>query len=364
MKNFYSSIPAILIVITAFFAVTCTGKKNKSEYLPTASGKPGDVIIMMDSIRWKGPLGDELRKTFNAEVPGLPRDEPMFNLIHVHPRLGNTLLTQIRNLVFVFTLQPDSPGSQMLKERLDKATLQRIASDTSFFIYTETDEFARGQEVMYLFGSTEEHLIKKIRENRQHIQNFFNELEKKRLVEKIKSTTTTRGITELLKREYGFELRVPFGFKVADSQQDFIWLRQMDAQVDKNVFVSWKPYESEYQFLPDSLIAWRNSITRKYLFEDPENPLSYLVTETSVPFKPVKARQISLNKMFAMELRGLWRTNNRTMGGPFICYAIASPETSRLYYLEGFCFSPGKDQRETIRELEAILSTFQPVSRP
>ncbi len=353
---------SFLALTIVMAATACTFKNNRSENLPSASGKPGDIIIMMDSLRWKGPLGDELRKTFKAEVPGLPREEPMFNLIHVHPRLGNTLLTQIRNLIFVFTLQPDSPGSRMLKDRMDEATLNRIATDTSFFIYTEVDEFARGQEVMYLFGPTEEQLIKKIRENRQNIQNFFNDLEKKRLVEKINTTTTTKGITEMLKRDYGFELRVPFGFKVADSQTDFVWLRQIDAYVDKDVFISWKPYESEYQFLPDSLIAWRNSITRRYIFEDPENPNSYLVTETSIPYKPVKARQTTVNQMFAMELRGLWRTNNRTMGGPFIAYALASPQSGRIYYLEGFCFSPGKDQRETIRELEAILSTFRLVA--
>lgn len=350
-----------LVIPVLFLAVACSSKKNKSEYLPSASGKPGDLIVMMDSLRWKGPLGDELRKTFKAEVPGLPRDEPMFNLIHVHPRINNTLLTQIRNLVFVFTLEPESQGSRMLKERFDEQTLNRIATDTSFFIYTEKDEFARGQEVMYLFSATEEQLIKKLRENRQQIQNFFSDLEKKRMVQNILSTTTTKGITEMLKREYGFELRIPFGFKVADTQKDFVWLRQMDAHIDKDVFVSWKPYESEYQFLPDSIVAWKNEITRKYIFEDPDNPESYLVAETTVPFKPVKARQTRVSGQFAMELRGLWRTNNRTMGGPFISYTVAIPETGKIYYLEGFCFSPGKDQRETIRELEAILSTFRTV---
>lgn len=347
------------IIPALIFFLACSSKKRNSEYLPSASGKPGDVIVMMDSLRWKGPLGDELRKIFKAEVPGLPRDEPMFNLIHVHPRINNTLLTQIRNLVFVFTLEPDSPGSRMLKERFNEETLQRIATDTSFFLFTEQNEFARGQEVMYLFGPTEEQLIKKLRENRENIQYFFNNLEKKRLIQNILSTTTTKGITEMLKKNYGFELRVPFGYKVADTQHDFVWLRQMDAHVDKDVFVSWKPYESEYQFLPDSILTWKDDITRRYIFEDPENPQSYLVTETTVPFKPVKARQTSINGQFAMELRGLWRTNNRTMGGPFICYAVASPETGKIFYLEGFCFSPGKDQRETIRELEAILNTFR-----
>lgn len=351
------------ILAVLFIAAACSSKKRNAEYLPSASGKPGDVIVMMDSLRWKGPLGDELRKIFKAEVPGLPRDEPMFNLIHVHPRISNTLLTQIRNLVFVFTLEPDSPGSRMLKERFSAETLKRIATDTAFFLFTEKDEFARGQEVMYLFGPTEEQLIQKLRENRESIQLYFNNLEKKRMMQNIMSTTTTRGITEMLKKNYEFELRVPFGFKVADTQNDFVWLRQMDAHIDKNVFVSWKNYESEYQFLPDSILAWKDEITRRYIFEDPDNPQSYIVAETSVPFKPVKAKQTSINGQYAMELRGLWRTNNRTMGGPFICYAVAFPETGKIYYLEGFCFSPGKDQRETIRELEAILSTFRIVPK-
>jgi hypothetical protein len=60
-----------------------------------------------------------------------------------------------------------------------------------------------------------------------------------------------------------------------------------------------------------------------------------------------------------MELRGLWRTNNKSMGGPFISYALVDQDRGLLYYIEGFTFSPGKPQREIIRELEAILKTFQ-----
>jgi len=30
-----------------------------------------------------------------------------------------------------------------------------------------------------------------------------------------------------------------------------------------------------------------------------------------------------------------------------------------LFYVEGFLFSPGKDQRELMRELETIIETFR-----
>lgn len=339
---------------------TSCNRQNKTEYLPLATGKPGDIILIMDSVQWNGPLGEELRKIFKAEMPGLPREEPLFNLIYVYPRKGYTLLTQIRNLVFVFTLDQETPGSRIMKEGFHSETLARIQSDTSFFISTSTNEYSRGQEVMYLFGKTEEDLMKRLRENGPRIQNFFNEVEKNRAVAALISTTTTKGITEFLRKENGIEIRVPFGFKLADKQPGVVWLRQMDAKVDKSILIAWKPYTSEYQFLPDSLIAWRNDLLRQYIFEDPQNPNSFLVTETGVPYKPVTARQFTFNNSFAMELRGLWKTNTNTMGGPFISYTVADQKKGLIYYLEGFCFSPGKDQRETIRELEAILSTFKP----
>jgi hypothetical protein len=212
---------------------------------------------------------------------------------------------------------------------------------------------------MYLFSNTEEHLIKHLKENHQYLVDYFNNVERKRLEAKLFKTTTTKGVTDLLRKENQCELRVPFGYKMVQKENDFIWFRQMDAEIDKDVFISWKKYESEYQLLPDSLIAWRDNIAKKYLFEDPANPNSHLVTETTVPFNPVRARQLTVNNKFTMELRGLWKTNNHTMGGPFISYSLVDEPRGLIYYIEGFAYSPGKDQRETVRELETILSSFR-----
>jgi hypothetical protein len=350
----------IIFLLVLSIATSCTlSEKNRVENLPTATGKPGDVIIILDSIQWNGELGNELRKIFRQEVAGLPREEPLFDLIYVYPRKGYTLLTQIRNLVFVFTLDQQTAGSQIMRANFSEETIYKIRTDSTFFLATSKDEYSRGQEVMYLFSDTQENLIKHLRKNGNRIQDFFNTVEKRRITATLNKTTTTKGVTELLRKENNLEIRVPFGFKLADKQNDFVWLRLMDARVDKNIVIAWKDYVSEYQLLPDSLVVWRNEIARNYLFEDPENSDSYLVTETSVPFKPLKATQVNFNSNFAMELRGLWKTNTNTMGGPFISYGLVDEQQHRLYYIEGFCYSPGKDQRETIRELEAILWTFK-----
>jgi hypothetical protein len=170
-------------------------------------------------------------------------------------------------------------------------------------------------------------------------------------------TKSTRGVTTFLRKEQGIELRVPIGYVLADKTSDFIWLRQIEANKDKDVFITWKPYTSEYQLLPDSVIEWRDQVAKKYLFEDPENPVSYLVTEREN--FDVSAKQVMLNKHFAMEIRALWRTNTQTMGGPYIGYALVDQPKARLYYIEGFAYAPGKDKREIIRELETILWTFR-----
>ncbi len=349
-----------LLSVILIFLGGCSGDTNP-EYLQRANGKPGDVLIMMDSVQWNGQLGDEVRRVFHAAVPGLPQSEPMFNTIWIHPSKGITMLTKMRNLVYVFTLDQNTPGSRILKQQFSEETLNRIRADTSFSMATKTNEYARGQEVMYLFSRTEENMLEYLQENKQAILDYFNRKERERMTREILTTQSTKGVTAFLREEQQIELSIPVGYRLADKTSDFVWLRNMTADTDKDVWITWKPYDSEYQLLPDSLIAWRNETCRKYLYENPENPESYLTTEQEDA--RVHARQTRLNGNFAMELRGLWRTNQRTMGGPFLGYALVDEPRGLLYYVEGFAYAPGKDKREMMRELETILWTFKTSSQ-
>lgn len=349
-----------LFILPVFLLFSCTlSKEEKAEYLPKATGRSGDMILMMDSLQWNTDLGKEVKKIFIEEVDGLPRPENMFNVTWVHPVRGLKLLTQIRTLVYVFTLDDNTPGSRVIREGFTPETLDRIQLDTSFYFVNTQNEFSKGQEVVYLFSDTKENLIKHLQRDGDKIQDFFNNIEKERTLAAIYKTKSTIGISNVLNEKYGFELRLPVGYRIADQQSDFAWVRLMKPEIDNSIFISWKPYESEYQLLPDSLIAWRDAIAKQYLFDDPDNPESYVVTETTIPFIPVKARQISVNNNFVMQLKGLWKTNNKTMGGPFVSHAFVDQKRGLLYYVEGFSFSPARKQRETIRELEAILETFK-----
>lgn len=341
---------SFLFIVVLF---SCSGSDNP-DYFPKASGNPGDILLVMDSTQWKGPLGKEVRKVFAAPLPGVPQSEPVFNVVHVHP-LRKSLLHQMRNIVYVFTLDQKTSGSIMVRKKFTDQTIARIKSDTSFHLSTRSNEFAKNQEVMYLFGNNEEQLTGYLRRQKQNIIDYFNKKERERLVKSLPRSSNSPA--NFLSREWDCDLRVPQTYKLADRTNDFAWFRLIGANSDRDVWVTWKPYESEYSLLPDSLISWRDQMLKNNIFEDPAKPASYLVTE--LEDAKVQARQVNFNGHFAIELRGLWRTNERTMGGPFLSYALVDEKRGRLYYLEGFAYNPGRDKREMLRELEVILWTFK-----
>jgi hypothetical protein len=171
-----------------------------------------------------------------------------------------------------------------------------------------------------------------------------------------------KGISANIKEKLGCDLKVPFGYEIALQDDDFIWLRNFSPDVDKSIYISWVDYTSEELFSLDSLLRLRTALSKPYILYKPEDKESYLLTETEN--FDVFREEINFKGSFAVELRGLWRLNNYYMGGPFLSYSIVDETTNRLYYIEGFLYSPGKEQRDYMRELETILKTFNVNKKP
>lgn len=347
-----------LLVLTTLLLVTACSDKT-GENLPPSSGRTGDVFLIMDSAQWKGPLGGVLDSLFSAEMEGLPRKESIFHMRWIDPRKLNFVLKQRRNLIFAVTLDQRSSGANYIKRTFTPESLEKIKTESNLFSQSSRNIYAKNQEVLFLFGKTEPELIQHLREHGGKFVEYFNLRERERQTTSLYKAGQLKGIPQILRKDFNAEMRVPFGYQLVMNEKDFLWVRQINPQDDKDIFIARKPYTSPEQFKRDSLIAFRDQICRQNIFEDPERSDTYLLTETSIPFRPVITREINFNKKFAVEMRGLWRTNNLTMGGPFISFAFVDEAQNMFYYIEGFTFSPGKDQREIIRELETILYTFK-----
>lgn len=351
------------LLLTALFSlfISCGGNSDKKSngLLRPASGSPGEMLIVMDSAQWQGQLGDKIREVFKEEVKGLPREQAMFKINYVDPRRLNDVLKSVKNLLFVMTLEKRSPGAKVVRNYFTQSSIQRIKEDDNLFVYTSKDEFARGQSVMYLFGQNENSLINNITANKKRLQEYFNNAEDQRLRKGLYKAKEVKGISNMLTEKHECFMRIPFGYKLVVDQPGFVWVRQINARSDKNIFIAYTPYTKENIFQKENLIAFRDSVAMNQLFEDPNDPSTNIITETQVPYLPVTTKQITLNGKYAVETRGLWKTNNLSMGGPFVSYAMVDEELGRFYYIEGFVYSPGEQQREFMRELEIILSTFR-----
>ena len=316
----------------------------------------------MDSAQWEGGVGKAVRSTFQEQVYFLPREEATFSLSHIDPTDFQSILKKQKNIIFVTVLGDKSKGNRILKTYFTKESLEMVKQDPSLFRYAKRDEFASGQEVLHLFGESEEDLIKNITVNKEMLQKHFIDIEEKRFYKSLYAAKVEKGISKHILEKLNCEIKVPFGFEIAIEDDDFIWLRNFSPDVDKSIFISWIDYTSEELFSRDSLLAIRTNVSRPYILYKPDDKESYLLAETQN--FDVFRKEVNFKNHYAIELRGLWRVNNYYMGGPFLSYAMVDENSKRLYYIEAFLYSPGKPQRDHMRELETIIKTFNIVEPP
>lgn len=345
---------SILLIFSTLVWSCYQGEGGK----PTAIGTPGKINVILPAKLKNGPVGRVLDSIFTADLEVFPRDEQMFTLRYVNPEDINRSQKNIRNIIFGFTFTDMGSEAGRIKSLIEPESLNALRNDTAAFVHTQSNVFAKGQEIMYLFAADEKTLLKKIMLNTRRLTGHFNEKERIRLRTGVVDSRSNDKLAESLAKRYGFRLSIPIGYQVADQQDDFLWLRQINPADDKDIWISRRKFSSMKDFELPNLIQYRNDVCRRYLFEDPEEPETFLVTEERITSKKPISRTINFNGMYAVEVRGLWKTNIPSMGGPFVGYAFVNEKEGLLYYAEGFTFCPSKPQREIMRELEVILGTL------
>lgn len=351
-----------LIAIFTIFLASCTsepGAKDENN-LPQARGAESEILVVMDSAKWQGKLGDEVRNTFAAAIPGLPQNEPMFALKYVSPLKFNGFFRYVKNIIFVTTLNNKTAEGRRLRSFFTDESLKMIQENKDIYRFTSKNEYARGQQVLHLFGQNEEQLINHLENNQEELRDLFLSIEKLRISQKIYSGKEATGIMKMLRNDHEFNLKIPAGYKLAKEEDDFIWIRNYTPQIDKNIVIYYRDYTSENVFEDQGIFDLRKEMSSTYLM-DIEDTTIYMTTETLVPLHTEK---VNFNGMYAVETRGLWRLSDSSLGGPFLSYVFVDENINRLYYLEGYVASPGKNKRQTIRELETILWTFKTLSQP
>jgi hypothetical protein len=329
---------------------TSTSKSN----LPKARGALGEIILVIDSAMYAGPVGNEIKEIFEEDIRGIIRAEPLFNIKKVDPRSLTRILKMAANMVYVTTFDDAGAGSRAINSQFTEASKQMALEDPSLYMLRSKDEFAIGQEVLYLFGNNKEELINNLRKNKTGIQNLFIGKERDRIGSALFSRKNSAA-TVMGREKMGISLNLPASYQFVQEDDDFMWFRQPTPRTSKpdiSLFFYQTEYTDENQVFPENIIALRNEITKSRIFGDPDKPSSYIVTET---IEPPVFNTVTLDGNYAVEMRGAWKTSNLSMGGSFLSYTVVDSENGKLYYLEGFVYYPNEAHRSSLREIETIL---------
>jgi hypothetical protein len=322
----------LIIILFAFLVVSC-GTTDRPR-LPAASGKAGEMLVIMNKTRWEGYSGDLIRKVFSSHVPMLPQAEPQFNLFQIEPAAFATLFETHRNILIV-EFDPS----------LDRGRIE-----------AKRDMWSYPQMVVNIKVPGEEALERLLEVNASVLLGHYLSTERERLINAYRRMINHQA-REVVSQRFELDVTVPEGYFVAKQEENFVWLRQTGTreELELGLLITSLPYRNpDTDFSERTIWARRDSITRRHIPGTFEG--TYMTTYPDIP--PV-FNQISFNGSYAIEARGLWRIKNDYMGGPFINITFVDEAKGRLIILDGFVYAPKFDKRDYLRQVEALMYSIK-----
>jgi hypothetical protein len=324
-QRFFLSLLASIILL-----VSC---KKEAVSLPRiANGKINNIAIIVDDALWNGEVGDSVRNKFAAPVLGLPQEEPLFNINQYPIKLMEGFMTDSRNVIVI------------KKGDVDEFNVKK-------------DEYASPQNVFHITGKSVNSILSLIERTVPQIIKTIhqNEIEEsQRLARK-----------SLLKQDY-FEkkfkisLQVPSSYELMVQDANFVWLKKEIISGNTSILIYQVPLSviNNQNSIVANIITMRDSIGNLYIHgKEPDTDM--ITEEAYAPYFFV----VNLDGKLTYETKGTWELRDDFMSGPFINFAIIDKDNDRVLVLEGFSYSPSKEKRDLMLELEAIIRSVAVITR-
>ena len=74
----------------------------------------------------------------------------------------------------------------------------------------------------------------------------------------------------------------------------------------------------------------------------------------------LSSTEVNFNGKYALFTQGLWRMNDKSMGGPFVNYTFYDENSKRIYMLDGSVFAPKFYKKSLIQQVDVLLQSFKP----
>ncbi|MBS3806365.1 MAG: DUF4837 family protein [Bacteroidales bacterium] len=317
-----------LLVITG-----CNPEKAKQQQgvMPSVTGKTGELIVVMDTAKFRSEVGLPIKKQLSSVFKGLPQPEPIFNLINIPPKAFDKGFKTHRNVLRIHVARKYSEPRFVVRKGVH----------------------SKSQILIEAQAPNDSLLQRLFREKGDVAADRFVESEWNRYLKAYRGMRD-RGVIQHLREKFNIEMVIPKGFKLDKDTTNFSWLAKEDPEYSQGFLVYKYPYNGEKTFTLGYQIRMRDRFTKKFV--PGPSPGSYMITETMVtPFFNKKR----INNHTVYEMRGLWKVKNDFMGGPFVSYSIYNENSGEVVTVDGFVYAPRFNKRDYVRQMEAILQSLE-----
>lgn len=321
MKRFIIFLPLLVLLCSC----------DKANFFPKASGRPYEVLVVMDSIDWQAPHGRALFDVLDTDVPMLPQSERSFRISQTEVKNFNRVLNIFRNIIIV---------------NIDRTQFTRTKMKFA------RDKYALDQVVLTINSPSKEEFREFCIEHRQDIVDFLTKMEMNRLIKELKKENS-KVTKQLAKEIFNCEMNAPKELQSYKKGKDFLWTSNNTPAGLMSIVMYSFPYEGPQIFNKEYLTHKRDSVMKENI--PGEKPNMYMTTDTLCTV----VKPIVVHGQYAMEMRGLWYMENDCMGGPYVSHHRVDTENNRVIVVEGFVYAPEKMKRGLIRRLEGSLYTLK-----
>ena len=294
--------------------------------LPGITGKAGELVVVMPDKNWKGAAGDTVFNSLMEHVYGLPQAEPMFNVVHIKTSAFTTIFQTHRNIV-----------------------VANIGEEHESKIELKTDVWATPQVVVEIWAPNNEEFVEIFVNNQENIIGHVIKKEEERILKSYNAQLNDDAVKPV-KDKWDLTLSIPKGYNIVRDADDATWVRYETKDVTQSVLIYSEPYTKENTFSAGGMVEVMDRYSERFV--PGPDPGTYMTTYVEYP---PQLSETSISGSYASKLVGLWNIEGALMGGPFVSYAFLNPEGNRVYYLHGFVFAPGKDKRNYLRQVDAII---------
>jgi hypothetical protein len=312
----------LLLISVLFFSC----KKENAEVIRKTTGKVNNIAVIIDDQLWNGEVGDSIRNKFASPVIGLPQEEPLFNINQYPVKLMEGFMTDSRNIIIV-----------------------KKGEKNNFVV--KKDQYATPQNVFHISGKTGTDIVAIIQKNTPIIIQIIRdtEIEEHQRINK-KALLDSKIITD----KFQISLDIPADYRYMVQDSSFIWLKRELVSGNTSLLIYQVPTHAikNKNNLVSNIIKTRDSVGALYI-HGKESDTDMITEEAYAPY----FFKIKLDGKVSYETKGTWELRNDFMSGPFVNYAIVDDENNRVLFLEGFCYSPSKEKRDLMHELESIIKS-------